>query len=198
MLAADYPWVSVLAVIADYQCELESELSLPPESRRVVFFPGSTVGNFEPEQARNFLERVHRLVGTSGGLLIGVDLQKPIDILNAAYNDPEGHTAAFNLNVLTRLNRELGATFDVSGFVHQAFYNAERSRIEMHLRSLRAQRVRINDHVFVFARGETIHTENSYKYTPEAFAEMARNAGFSATRLWTDPDRLFGVFFVHS
>lgn len=197
-LAIDHPWLSVLAVVGDYHSELEAELKLPAQARRVVFFPGSTIGNFEPDQAREFLHRVRALVGSDGGLLIGVDLQKPVDILTLAYNDPEGQTAAFNLNVLTRLNRELGADFDLSGFVHEASYNTQCNRIEMHLRSLRTQQVRIADHVFEFARNETIHTESSYKYTPESFIDLAREAGFSASRMWTDPKRFFGVFFVHN
>jgi len=197
-LATEYRRVSVFAVIGDYQSELESELELPQQTRRVVFFPGSTIGNFEPEQARSFLQRSRTLVGERGGMLIGVDLQKPVDILNLAYNDPEGYTAAFNLNLLVRLNRELGANFDLSAFAHLAFYNVEQHRIEMHLRSLRRQRVRIGAHRFEFAEGETIHTENSYKYTAQSFTEMARAVGFSNSRMWTDPNRLFGVFFLHN
>ena len=120
------------------------------------------------------------LVGEGGGIVIGVDLQKPVDVLDLAYNDPQGYTAAFNLNLLARLNRELDADFDLSAFAHRAFYNAERARIEMHLASLRAQRVRVAGRVFSFDAGETIHTENSYKYTPDGFVSMARAAGFSA------------------
>jgi dimethylhistidine N-methyltransferase len=197
-LAQDYPWLAVIAVIGDYGSPLEAQLTLPAYARRVVFFPGSTIGNFEPEQAVGFLQRVRTLVGDKGGMLIGVDLEKPVRILDLAYNDPEGYTAAFNLNLLARLNRELGADFELAAFEHHAFYNADRSRIEMHLRSLRAQRVRIGSRAFAFAAGETIHTENSYKYTPQAFGEMARAAGFPGSRMWTDPDHLFGVFFLHS
>src|SRR5262249_16242091 len=155
---------SVIAVIGDYQAQLEAQLDLPAGARRIVFFPGSTVGNFEPEQARSFLARVRALVGDSGGIVIGVDLQKPIDVLNLAYNDPQGYTDAFNLNLLTRMNRELGADFDLRAFAHRAFYNSERARIEMHLESRREQDVHIAGRTFAFAAGETIHTENSYKY----------------------------------
>jgi len=197
-LALDYPWLAVIAVIGDYSSELESQLSLPAYARRVVFFPGSTIGNFEPDQALAFLRRVRAVVGDSGGMLIGVDLQKPAHVLDLAYNDPEGYTAAFNLNLLARLNRELGADFDLAAFEHQAFYNVAGNRIEMHLRSLRSQRVRIGSSVFAFAADETIHTENSYKYTPQGFGQMARAAGFPGVRMWTDPDHLFGVFFLHS
>jgi dimethylhistidine N-methyltransferase len=197
-LALDYPWLSVIAVVGDYQSQLESELNLPAGARRVVFFPGSTIGNFEPDQARDFLARSRSLVGDDGGVLIGVDLRKPAARLNLAYNDPEGYTAAFNLNLLARLNRELGANFDLSAFAHEAFYNVQRSRIEMHLRSLRSQRVQVGPRVFAFAADETIHTENSYKYSVDAFTTLAGEAGFHASRAWTDPERLFGVFFLHN
>jgi dimethylhistidine N-methyltransferase len=197
-LALDYPWLSVVGVIGDYQAELEAELNLPADARRIVFFPGSTIGNFEPQHAREFLARVRALVGATGGIVIGVDLQKPVEVLNLAYNDPQGYTAAFNLNLLTRMNRELGADFDLHAFAHRAFYNSERARIEMHLKSLREQRVHVAQHSFAFAPGETIHTENSYKYTPESFLALAREAGFGAHRMWSDPARWFGVFFLHN
>jgi dimethylhistidine N-methyltransferase len=196
--ALDHPWLSVVAVIGDYHSELEAELTLPAHARRIVFFPGSTIGNFEPDDAREFLRRVRALVGESGGIVIGVDLQKHVDVLNLAYNDPQGYTAAFNLNLLARMNRELGADFDLSAFAHRAFYNAERARIEMHLLSVREQRVHIGGRAFAFAAGETIHTENSYKYTPESFSALAREAGFGAQRMWTDPAHWFGVFFLHN
>jgi len=167
-----------VAVIGDYHSELESKLTLPEDARRIVFFPGSTIGNFEPEAAREFLRRVRKLVGESGGIVIGVDLQKPIDVLNLAYNDPQGYTAAFNLNLLTRMNRELNADFDLNAFSHRAFYNTERSRIEMHLVSEREQTVQVDGRRFAFAAGESIHTENSYKYTPASFGALAREAGF--------------------
>src|SRR5262249_17778838 len=131
-LALDYPWLEVVAVVGDYSAELESRLSLPAYARRIVFFPGSSIGNFQPEQAQGLRERTREVVGASGGVLIGVDLVKATPVLNRAYNDPEGYTATFNLNLLTRLNRELGADFDLSAFSHEAFYNAARSRIEMH------------------------------------------------------------------
>jgi dimethylhistidine N-methyltransferase len=197
-LAMDYPWLQVVAVIGDYQSELEAELTLPARSRRVVFFPGSTVGNFEPQHAREFLRRVRKLVGDEGGIVIGVDLQKPIEVLNLAYNDPQGYTAAFNLNLLVRMNRELDADFDLSAFSHRAFYNAERARIEMHLVSARRQTVHIGAQAFHFAAGESIHTESSYKYTPESFAALAREAGFERRQMWSDPAQWFGVFFLHN
>ena len=197
-LASDYPWLSVIAVVGDYHAPLESELVLPKGARRVVFFPGSTIGNFEPEDAVAFLRRARGLVGDNGGVLIGVDLQKRTEILDLAYNDPEGYTAAFNLNVLARINRELNADFDLTAFEHLAFYNAQRSRIEMHLTSLPAQSARLAGHAFVFAAGETIHTENSYKYTPSGFSALARDAGFRLSQMWTDRANLFAVFFLHN
>lgn len=197
-LAFDYPWLSVIAVVGDYQAPLESELILPQHARRVVFFPGSTIGNFEPHEAARFLRRARALVGANGGALIGVDLQKPVEVLDLAYNDPQGYTAEFNLNVLTRLNRELGADFDVAAFEHNAFYNARENRIEMHLRSLREQCVRIGTRAYSFVAGETIHTENSYKYTPTSFAALACEAGFAESHVWTDPARLFAVLFLHN
>lgn len=197
-LALDHPWLSVVAVIGDYHSELEAELTLPQDARRIVFFPGSTIGNFEPDDAREFLARVRKLVGEDGGIVIGVDLQKPIDVLDLAYNDPQGYTAAFNLNLLTRMNRELGADFDVGGFAHRAFFNPSRSRIEMHLLSRHEQSVELAGHRIAFAPGETIHTENSYKYTPESFLALAQEAGFARHRLWSDPAHWFGVFFLHN
>ena len=197
-LAFDYPWLSVIAVVGDYHAPLESELVLPQHARRVVFFPGSTIGNFEPHEAAAFLERTRALVGAGGGALIGVDLQKPVDVLDLAYNDPQGYTAAFNLNLLTRINRELGGDFDVAAFEHVAYYNQKDARIEMHLRSLRAQRVHVAEWTYSFAAGETIHTENSYKYTAASFSALARAAGFDHCRTWTDPKQLFAVVFVHN
>jgi dimethylhistidine N-methyltransferase len=183
-LALDYPWLSVIAVVGDYQSQLESELILPEHARRVVFFPGSTIGNFEPDQAVQFLKRARQLVGSAGGVLIGVDLQKSESVLNLAYNDPQGYTAAFNLNLLARLNRELAADFDLTGFEHLAFYNAAQHRIEMHLRSVREQIVRIDGHAYSFSPDETIHTENSYKYTQASFAELAATAPLHAQVGW--------------
>jgi hypothetical protein len=144
--------------------------------RRVIFFPGSTIGNFDPADAVTFLKNAAAVAGPGGGLLIGVDLKKDKSVLDVAYDDPQGVTAAFNLNLLARINRELGADFDVRAFRHRAEYVVARSRIEMHLESLRFQSVFIGAAKFVFERGETIHTENSYKYTVEEFRELAAQA----------------------
>jgi L-histidine Nalpha-methyltransferase len=201
-LAAAYPNVEVLPVCADYTQEFE--IPAPSSAaradgrdcRRVAYFPGSTVGNFDPDEARQFLQRLAALVGSGGGLLIGFDLKKDPALIHAAYNDAAGVTAAFNLNLLARLNRELGADFDVGQFRHYAFYQPAAGRIEMHLVSERPQSVRVNgDHISI-ARGESIHTECSYKYTPAEFDRLARAAGFEPAGRWTDPREWFCVEYL--
>jgi dimethylhistidine N-methyltransferase len=193
-LAREHRWLEVIAVSADFHArELNGMVALPA-GRRVVFFPGSTIGNFEPGEALDFLRRSRALVGEQGALLMGVDLHKPRPILDRAYNDPEGYTAQFNLNVLARINREMGADFDLDAFAHRAFYNEAHGRIEMHLVSARRCAVTIAGRRIEFEAGETIHTENSYKYAPETFAQMARAAGFPTARRWSDPAGWFGVF----
>ena len=174
------------------------ERHLPEGSNRVAFFPGSTIGNFDPDDAVAFLRNIALMVGREGGLLIGVDLKKPVEILEAAYNDVQGVTAAFNLNLLMRINRELGANFDPRRFAHRAFYNAERGRIEMHLVSTTAQRVQIGREKFVFERGESIHTENSYKYTVAEFHRLAARAGFESRHVWTDVAHLFSIHYLET
>lgn len=194
-LVRAYPFLKVEAVCADYTRPLELpkfEHELDGR-RRCVFFPGSTIGNFEPEEAEVFLRQAAALVGPGGGLLIGVDLKKDSGVLHAAYNDARGVTADFNLNLISRINREAGGTFNLSAFSHRAFYNADAGRIEMHLVSGRAQTVRIGDESFEFAAGETIHTENSYKYDVEQFRALAGRAGFTARKLWTDDRRWFSL-----
>lgn len=191
-LAREYPWLDIRAACADFTA-CRKLPGLPDDGRRVAFFPGSSVGNFEPADAALFLAFMAETVGAGGGLLIGVDLKKSSAVLDAAYNDAEGVTAAFNLNLLARINRELNADFDLEGFAHHAFYDADRGRIEMHLISHREQRVRIGDRSFDFRRGESIHTENSYKYTVEEFSALAEMAGFRLDEVWTDADALFSV-----
>lgn len=187
------PDVPVTAICADYT----STLHLPEidEGQYVGFYPGSTIGNFTPNDATAFLKRVGREL-TGGGMLIGVDLIKDPAILNTAYNDPEGVTAAFNKNILARSNRELGTSFDLDSFEHWAFYNDDLNRIEMHLRSTRDQLVRVRDQSVTFRKGETIHTENSYKYTLDSFRALARAAGFTPLNAWVDEDRLFSVHYL--
>ncbi len=193
-LAAEFPWLDVHAVCTDFT----TSMTLPyteEGKQRIAFFPGSTIGNFEPDEAETFLRDIACMVGADGGLLIGVDLVKNSEILNAAYNDATGITAAFNLNLLRRINRELGANFDLDQFTHKAFFNRQKSRIEMHLVSQVAQQVSIADCCFEFAAGETIHTENSHKYTIEDFQDMARRAGFEPVKVWTDAEELFSLQF---
>jgi dimethylhistidine N-methyltransferase len=193
-LAREMPTLEVLPVCADY---LQS-LDLPAPARRpdhiAVFFPGSTIGNMEPHVARDFLERVARLCGHSGGLIIGVDLEKPKELLEAAYNDRAGVTAKFNLNLLVRANRELGADFDLSRWRHRAVYNGKAARIEMHLLSEGEQLVHLGGHDLHFADGEKIITEFSYKHTLAGFTALAASAGFLPPRIWTDAKKYFAVF----
>lgn len=191
-LARDYPWLEVHAACADLSRPL-AIADLPRRRRRLAFYPGSSIGNFEPDEAREFLRGLHPLLGHDGMALLGVDLKKDPAILHAAYNDAAGVTAAFNLNLLARINRELGADFDLRRWRHYAFYNAALGRIEMHLVSMRAQAVALGEHRFRFAAGETIHTENSYKYSLDGFRELAARAGFSSAKVWTDRRGLFAL-----
>lgn len=196
-IAHEFPHVQVHAVCADYSGE---SFALPPldplrTKRRVVYFPGSTIGNFTPAEAARFLRQTAQLAGAGGGLLIGVDLKKSASLLYAAYNDAQGVTAEFNLNLLLRINRELGADFDLAAFEHRAFYDASAGRIEMHLRASRAQQVKLADRIFSFAECETIHTENSYKYDVREFTALAVSAGWQAVKAWTDPAQLFSVHY---
>ena len=161
--------------------------------RRVGLFPGSTIGNFEPHGAAAFLRNAAGILGPGGTLIVGADLIKPIEVLNAAYNDAAGVTAKFNLNLLVRINRELGGGFKLDTFEHHAFYNRERSRIEMHLASLKRQKVKVTGDTFEFRAGETIHTENSYKYSIESLGALARGIGWQPAGVWTDPRDYFSI-----
>ncbi|MDM0009828.1 L-histidine N(alpha)-methyltransferase [Variovorax sp. J22G73] len=194
-LKADYPALVVQPIAADYTMPLVLPAPLPGAGRRVGFFPGSTIGNFEPEEALAFLQLAARML-RGGGLLIGVDLVKDPARLHAAYNDAQGVTGEFNLNLLRRANSELDADFDVDGFAHAAFYNAPRQRIEMHLVSRRAQSVSLNGESFGFEEGETIHTEYSHKFTVEGLRALAVRAGFRPGAVWMDPERLFSVHWL--
>lgn len=198
-LIDEFNGMEIFPVYADFTRDLSLPLTAGQQrGKRVVFFPGSTIGNLDPDEAKEFLKKISRLVGHKGGLLIGVDTKKDKEILHLAYNDPEGVTAAFNLNLLERLNRELNATFMPSNFVHEAIYNEEKGRIEMHLRSLLPQLVRVNQTMFRFHEGETIHTENSYKYSVDDFTTLCRSAGLSPVRHWTDKDCLFCVYYFEN
>lgn len=195
-LASEYPEIAVIPICGDYTGGVHLRAALADRQwmadHLLGFFPGSTIGNFTRDEAVAFLANARDTL-ESGALIIGVDLIKPEAVLVAAYNDPQGVTAAFNLNLLARINRELGADFDLDGFRHHAPFVAEKGRIEMHLVSTRHQTVTINGHRFTFAPGETIHTENSHKYTVQGFADMAGLAGWRVERCWTDEQRLFSV-----
>jgi len=191
-LGRNFPWLRIEPVNGDFSRPLEIP-ALRPRTRRVAYFPGSTIGNLMPAEAQGFLRMTRGQVGRNGAMLVGVDLKKDPGVLHAAYNDSRGVTAAFNLNLLARINRELGADFDLRRWRHYAFYNAPLGRIEMHLASLEAQAVNVGNYRFSFARGETIHTENSYKYSVEEFRAMAARAGFTAEKLWLDRKGLFAL-----
>ena len=191
-IARDYPDVRVEAVCADYSDGLQLP-EIPGKTTRAAFFPGSSIGNFEPPAAVGLLRDVGRDLGQGGAMLIGVDLKKDRQQLDAAYNDSQQITAAFNLNLLTRINRETDADFDTERFDHRAFYNEAAGRIEMHLVSTCDQEVRVDGHHFRFDDGETIHTENSYKYSVEEFHALGAEAGYEVEQVWTDPDELFSV-----
>lgn len=196
-LARDYPGLEVHAVCTDYT----TDFAVPDPrdriaARRLGFFPGSTIGNFEPEAATDFLAAAARTLGRTGAMVIGTDLQKDKEILEAAYDDAAGVTAAFNLHLLERINQELDGNFDLSGFKHVAIYNEAAARIEMHIESLADQSVEVAGETFAFAKGERIHTENSHKYTVEGFRALATSAGFETKQTWTDEDDLFAIHYL--
>jgi len=182
-LAREFPWLRITAVVGDFSRPVDLPRAL---GRRVAYFPGSTIGNLLPQEAEGFLHMTRGLVGRGGAMLVGVDCKKDANLLHAAYNDARGVTAAFNRNLLVRMNAELGANFDLRRFRHYAFYNASRGRVEMHLVSLARQRVAIGRHRFEFDAGETIHTENSHKYSVAEFQAFAREAGFLPRKVWLD------------
>ncbi len=191
-LARDYPWLEVHAACVDFS----AGLAIPhcnPTDHKVAFFPGSSIGNFDPDDAVHLMRDVGLLVDDGGHLLIGVDLKKSVDVLNTAYNDSAGITAAFNRNLLHRIRGELDSDIRPDGFDHYAFYNPQAGRIEMHLISSISQDVRVEDQVFEFLPGEGIHTENSYKYTVAGFGELAARAGFRQQAVWVDEQGLFSV-----
>lgn len=195
-LISRYPHLNILPLCADYTCDFTLSESDRPIARKVAYFSGSTIGNFEREEASRFLAHVADLCGPDGGLLIGVDLKKDPVMLHSAYNDGDGVTARFNLNMLERINRELDGKFDISSFEHYAFYNPQESRIEMHLISRKDQEVCLDSTSVEFTRGESIWTESSYKYNLDEFAQLAASAGFTVERVWTDEQHLFSVQYL--
>jgi dimethylhistidine N-methyltransferase len=194
-IAADFPLLPVIAVCADYTTAFRLPPLPGPSGKRVGFFPGSTIGNFEPAAAERFLANCAHILGSGGEMLIGVDLKKDPAILNAAYNDSVGVTAAFNLNLLARINRELDGDLDIDRFEHLAFYSATEGRVEIYIRSLADQQARIAGQRFHFAADELIHTEYSYKYAVSEFRALATRAGFRPVDTWTDPADLFSLHY---
>ena len=195
-LARDYPELDVVAICADYT----REFPLPPPGAgmRVAFFPGSTIGNFTPAEAEHFLANCARTLRGGGAMLIGVDLKKNPSVLHAAYNDSLGVTADFNLNLLTRINRELGGDFDLDRFRHLAFYNDARGRIEIYIESLREQTVAVAGRKFHLGKGERIHTEDSCKYSVDEFRSLAQRSGFIPSAVWVDGQGLFSLHLLRA
>jgi dimethylhistidine N-methyltransferase len=196
-LQQDYPGIDVQPVEADYTQRLLLPARLPGAGQRVGFFPGSTIGNFTPAEALHFLQVAGQVL-RGGALLLGADLVKEPAVLHAAYNDAQGVTAAFNLSLLARANRELGARFKLDQFAHSAFYNAPYQRIEMHLVSRRRQNIALGGECYEMDEGEALHTENSHKFTVDGLRALALRAGFRPGPVWTDADRLFSVHWLHA
>lgn len=194
-LKEEYPDLPIRPVCADYTKPFQIPPMARPFEYYVIFYPGSTIGNFRPERAQQFLKTISKPLVPGGGLLIGVDLKKDPDILEAAYNDARGVTAEFNKNMLVRINRELNADFQVDRFMHRAFYNEQKGRIEMHLVSETDQEVGLNGEFIHFEEGETIHTENSYKYSLGEFEELV-SEWFEVEKVWTDDDTLFSMQYL--
>lgn len=195
-VAQQFPDLPVVAVCADYMQPLEVPALKDIAAPRLIYFPGSTIGNLTPAEALEFLRRARELAGRGGAMLVGVDLKKDPQRLHAAYNDAQGVTAEFNLNLLRRINRELGADFDPGLFRHVAFYDAAAGRIEMHLESRVGQTVTVAGQRFVFAAGERLHTENSCKYSVAEFQRLAQSAGYAAEKVWVDGEALFSLHLL--
>lgn len=190
-----YPELDIASVTHDFTQPIALTSSI---TQRMGFFPGSTIGNFTPQEAIRFLVSAAQTLGNGQWMLLGVDTQKSTTFINAAYNDRQGVTATFNKNLLRRINKELGANFDLSQFEHRAFYNSTLGRVEMHLISSVEQQVMVADRTFNFAAGEHIHTENSYKYEPSSFEELLAEAGWSAERWWFAPEQKFSMVLAHN
>jgi len=199
-LEQEFPEIEIRPLQADYTQDIDADrLNLdPPSRRRVIYFPGSTIGNFDHAEALAFLERMGRMARSHGAILIGVDLIKPVEQLIAAYDDAQGKTAAFNINLLQRMQRELGADIEIDAFAHEARFNHAESRIEMHLVALRPTRMQVGGMDFDFNEGDSIHTENSHKYSVSDFQQLARRAGLIPIEVWTDPDALFSMHWIEA
>lgn len=204
-LMEDYPWLNVYAACVDYSQPVRLPADMITSAQKLGFFPGSSIGNFSPHEAQIFLQGVRNTLGKEGAMLIGVDLQKDKPVLEAAYNDCQGVTAAFNFNILQHINGTLGTEFNLAHFQHKAIYNETKSRIEMHLVSTLDQIIRISDvntaasesMQVVLKSGESIHTENSYKYSKQGFTELVEGAGFQVRECWTDDKNYFAMFYLH-
>ena len=195
-VAAKYPELQVIPVFTDYTYSFELPIPRNTDNRLIVYFPGSTISNFNPPLAKLFLNNIANLCGPNGALFIGVDLKKDPAVLHTAYNDSKGRSAAFKLNLLERINRELGSDFQPEEFQHYAFYNPQEDRIEMHLVSQRNQEVHINGETISFTRGESIWTESSYKYNLDEFEKLAKSAGFRVEHTWVDELQWFSVQYL--
>ena len=193
LLARDYPALRITPVCADFTQPFDLPVHIAAAHRRVVYFPGSTLGNFETEAAQRVLTTMRTIIGRKGAVLIGIDLRKDPKVLQRAYNDAAGVTAEFNLNALRHINRELGADFDVDAFEHSALWIENQSRIEMHLISTRDQEIHLGDETVTIQKGEHVRTECCHKYTLEGFATLATSADLAVTHVWTDPERQFSV-----
>ena len=196
-LSNEYSWLDVVPVASDFSDPIEIPERLQ-SLRKYAFYPGSTIGNFEPEDALNFLKQMRQLVGDNGGMIIGVDLHKDNEILHAAYNDKKGITAQFNLNTLSHINDILDADFNIKEFEHVALYNSKKQRIEMYLKSLKSSAYDVLGETVTFEKGELVHTEHSYKYTIEGIASLAQNSGFLLKHSWTDKKDLFSVNYLQA
>ena len=204
-LMDDYPWLDVYAACVDYSQPVRLPADMITPAQKLGFFPGSSIGNFSPQEAQVFLQGVRNTLGKDGAMLIGVDLQKDKQVLEAAYNDCQNVTAAFNFNILHHINRVLGTQFNVNYFEHKAIYSDEKGRIEMHLVSTMDQIVKISDSNnpegqsknITFKTGETIHTENSYKYSKQSFTDLIAGAGFEVRECWSDDKDYFAMFYLH-
>jgi dimethylhistidine N-methyltransferase len=196
-IASNYSNISVAAICADFMEPIDwPDRASFESSKRLAFFPGSTIGNLNPDEASQFLKYVRHLVGNEGSFIIGVDMKKDTDIFNRAYNDEEGHTADFNLNLLHRMKKELDADINISEFSHKAFYNEKLGRVEMHLISNTKQNITIDNSEHSFEKGESIHTECSYKYSVAEFSELAKQSGFSVLKNWCDKKKFFSIYFL--
>lgn len=195
-LAEDYPDLSIGAVCGDFTAGLNIDHLPLPDGRRIIFFPGSTIGNFEPDAARDVLAGFRKGMRPGDAVLIGADRVKSASVLEAAYDDASGVTAAFNLNLLTRINRELDGNIDVGKFRHLSVWNAEKARVEMHLEALEDLQFDVHGKTWTMHRGERLHTENSHKFTPDSFRALAESAGYEVCKTWSDPAELFSLHWL--